>query len=170
MNRSRKDMSDQFYMGFIDLESDTAKDANILGLFGKLIANERLQIHLTASNHTNQRRYKIMPWCQDKDKIYRSQMLFFDHVPGKVDFYQVTAERTSKLAQEVRRIERPPHRNHKFEFSINYPIMLYKTQEPQQNVLMMVNLAKNIPQKRLILPDGMKFICFVKCAKNIKEE
>jgi len=34
---------------------------------------------------------------------------------------------------------------------------------------MMVNLAKNIPQKRLVL-DGMKFICFVKCAKNTHEE
>ena len=43
----------------------------------------------------------------------------------------------------------------------DYPLLAYKTPDPKDSEIAVINMAQNMPQRIITLPKNRKFVCFV---------
>ena len=46
-------------------------------------------------------------------------------------------------------------------WTVDYPMLAYKTMSPENREIALVHLAQDIPQRVIYLSSGFRFVCFV---------
>ena len=105
---------------------------------------------------------KFMPFCIFKDELFHSQLLYDDPLTGQTNCMFLTAQ---KYDAKVERLEAQSNKINPWicltqSWQVEYPILAYTANTPKRNTLILVNVSKNIPCKKINLQQ-FNFICFV---------
>jgi len=86
-------------------------------------------------------------------------VMYLDYISSDLCLNYFTAPVKQQSADKVRRDY--PSSALRQSWIADYPLLAYKTPNPMDNEIAVINMAQNMPQRIITLPKEVKFVCFV---------